>query len=61
MSMVGMIIIMRDSPEASSPNRVPRIEFGAGRGRQGQAIPTYCAGQVPETSSGQVMTAEKKI
>ncbi len=57
----GLIFTTLDFPESSSPNQVPRNEFGAGRGRQGQAIPTYSAGQVPETSSGQVMTAEKKL
>ncbi len=60
----GGIIIMRGSPEvnsgqapeAGSPKQVPRIEFGAGRGRLSRR-----SGQVPETSSGQVMAAEKKI
>ena len=45
--------------------RFPRSKFpesssgqeGAGWGR----LSTYSAGQVPETSSGQVMTAEKQI
>ncbi len=41
-----------------SRNQFPSPDLLSGLG---QAIPTYSAGQVPETSSGQVMTIEKQI
>ncbi|WP_114751126.1 hypothetical protein [Pleomorphovibrio marinus] len=40
---------------------IPRSKFPeASSGQAGAGSPTYSAGQVPETSSGQVMNAEKK-